>query len=298
MRHLQATDAESLHSLLARTFPEAGFTAGLLRRRLFDDPDYRSELFLAQDDDGGLLAGMVCGVVRPASSDVVEMKWFGVLPRCRGRGIGAALFDAWEETARDLGASKARVGCSVPGYLAPGISTRHTDGIAFLWRRGYARTRDATNMEVDLRASEWRIEGAEAGRLDAAGIAVRRLEEGDAGPMDAYLESRWEGPWHVEAMLAFGNRPVSGFIAERGDRIVGFAVHGVNQFGNSFGPTGVDPDLRGLGAGAALLKLCLGDLRQAGFERAVIGAVGPVPFYHRVAGARIGETFWMMEKDL
>lgn len=297
MRRLRATDAEPLCRLLEETFPDEGFTAGLLRRRLFDDPDYLPEMFLAQEEDTRL-AGMVCGVVRPASGDVAEMKWFGVLPRCRRRGIGAALFDAWEETARRLGASKARVGCSVPGYLAPGISTRHTDGIAFLWRRGYARTRDATNMEVDLRASDWSVGNAEAERLEAAGIVVRRLREEDAGRADAYMNARWAGPWHTETMLAFRNRPISGFIAERAGHIVGFAVYDVNQFGNSFGPTGVDPDVRGLGAGAALLKLCLDDLRRAGFERAVIGAVGPVPFYRRVAGARISETFWMMEKPL
>lgn len=297
MRELTDVDAEALGACLARAFPDEGFTVRLVRQRLFDDPDFRPALTLAQEEAGDPV-GVACGVVRPAVPDVVEMKWFGVLPRLRRHGIGTALLDAWEEAARGLGAAKARVGCSVPGYLAPGISTRHTDGIAFLWRRGYAKTREATNMDVDLRASDWEIADPDRQRLEGAGIAVRRLEAHDAGRMDAYLGERWAGPWHVEGMLAFRNEPVSGFVAARGEEIVGFAVYGVNQFGNSFGPTGVNPDLRGLGAGAALLRLCLRDLRRAGFDRAAIGAVGPVPFYHRVAGARISETFWMMEKAL
>jgi len=52
-----------------------------------------------------------------------------------------------------------------------------------------------------------------------------------------------------------------------------------------FGPTGVLPELRGKGIGAALLLRCLESMREMGYAYAVIGGVGPASFYEKVCGA-------------
>jgi len=54
-----------------------------------------------------------------------------------------------------------------------------------------------------------------------------------------------------------------------------------------FGPMGVDPALRGLGIGTLLTQRALLSLKQLGFARALIPAVGPVEFYERCCGARV-----------
>ena len=58
-----------------------------------------------------------------------------------------------------------------------------------------------------------------------------------------------------------------------------------------FGPMGVDPSLRGKGVGGLLTQRALLSLKQLGFERALIPAVGPVEFYERCCGARIVQRF-------
>jgi len=48
-------------------------------------------------------------------------------------------------------------------------------------------------------------------------------------------------------------------------------------------------DLRGSGAGAALLFRCLEGMRELGYAYAIIGGVGPAEFYQRVCGATVIE---------
>ncbi len=298
LRPYAAEDEKPLAGFLAEEFPREKFTPRVLRSRLLDDPDFDPELTLLLFR-GKRLAGFWSGVVRRNDPEVAQVKWFAVARRDRGRGYGTRLADLWEETVRLRGAIRARVWCSVPVYFSPGISTRYTEAISFLWRRGYERKSETRNMVVDLTARKaWILEPQERRRLSSAGVRVRRVRAEEAARFDAYLADRWDGAWRTEAMLALGNDPISAFVAERGGEFVGFAVYDVNQFENSFGPTGVNEELRGSGIGKALLFSCLEDLRRLGHAEAVIGAVGPVPFYHRAAGARIADTFWMMEKPL
>lgn len=56
-----------------------------------------------------------------------------------------------------------------------------------------------------------------------------------------------------------------------------------------FGPMGVDPSMRGKSLGKILLRRALASLQERGFARALIGAVGPIEFYQRWAGARVVE---------
>jgi GNAT superfamily N-acetyltransferase len=84
-------------------------------------------------------------------------------------------------------------------------------------------------------------------------------------------------------------------VATRDGAFLGFAAHAAQRV-PVFGPMGTAPAARGLGIGAVLLRRCLADQRDAGVEVAEIGWVGPVRFYSRAVGARLGRVFWTYEK--
>jgi GNAT superfamily N-acetyltransferase len=100
---------------------------------------------------------------------------------------------------------------------------------------------------------------------------------------------RWVGQqfspgWASEARAALANRPVSLFIAVRDDDLLGFCCFDATARG-FVGPIGVDERARGQGIGAALLRVCLADMRAAGYAYAIAGAVGAPGFFRRVANA-------------
>jgi GNAT superfamily N-acetyltransferase len=93
--------------------------------------------------------------------------------------------------------------------------------------------------------------------------------------------------WTDQAEAAFTNRPLTIFIAVHERReICGFACFDVTRR-NFFGPTGVSEAWRGKSIGTALLIHCFNAMREAGYEYAIIHAVGPVAFYAKTVGAEV-----------
>jgi predicted GNAT family acetyltransferase len=124
-------------------------------------------------------------------------------------------------------------------------------------------------------------------RATAAGITVRRLEAWDRDALRRFVREHFGDNWASEADFAFAlGHPITGFAAIHGGAIAGFAVYESSRRG-FFGPTGVREDLRGHGAGAALLFRCLESMREMGYAYAIIGGVGPADFYARACGATL-----------
>ena len=116
------------------------------------------------------------------------------------------------------------------------------------------------------------------------GITVRK----PIGPEKLYVmdwvKETFNSAWAAETDMAFSNRPVSCFIAQKPKELIGFACYDATGLG-FFGPTGVAESQRGKGTGKALLRACLLDMKLKGYGYAVIGAAGPVDFYRKAAGA-------------
>ena len=121
-------------------------------------------------------------------------------------------------------------------------------------------------------------------RAEESGVAVRRADPWDHARYRRFVEGTFGELWAVEADLAYRQSPITAFVAEREDRIVGFAAYECTRRGY-FGPTGVQPDERGRGIGAALLFRCLESMREMGYAYAIIGGVGPQRFYEKLCGA-------------
>jgi GNAT superfamily N-acetyltransferase len=126
-------------------------------------------------------------------------------------------------------------------------------------------------------------------RCAAHGISVRRIDAWDRTPLLAFVREHFTENWASEVEFAFSKgHPIHGFVAVKEGRIAGFAVYECSRRG-FFGPTGVREDLRGSGAGAALLMRCLDAMREMGYAYAIIGGVGPAAFYEHVCGATMIE---------
>lgn len=91
--------------------------------------------------------------------------------------------------------------------------------------------------------------------------------------------------WQSEVEVAFSRQPVSVWLAQRGNQILGFACF-ESTARNFFGPTGTLESERGKGIGKILLVKSLESLREMGYAYAIIGGVGPAEFYEKAVGAK------------
>src|SRR6185369_12246746 len=80
--------------------------------------------------------------------------------------------------------------------------------------------------------------------------------------VERWVEQHFTPGWLSEARVALGNRPVTLFIAQRNDALLGFACYDATARG-FVGPIGVADTVRGQGIGGALLMECLHDMRSA-----------------------------------
>lgn len=119
--------------------------------------------------------------------------------------------------------------------------------------------------------------------------------------MPAWIDDEFGGYWSSEAR-AGGN-----VVARRNGAPIGFATFDARGLRfrwlrglarepgvGLFGPVGVAASERGGGLGTALLRRALRELRDRGYSRALIGAVGSdetMRFYVETAGARVAERF-------
>lgn len=163
------------------------------------------------------------------------------------------------------------------------------------------------NLSVDLRDEKFSAEGlARALRgIEAAGFTVERAQRAP-DPFLAWIDDEFGGTWSSEANAG------RNVVVRHEGRFAGFATydpHGL-QFSwlrglgaepgvGIFGPFGVAQALRRAqgdksGLGPNILIAALAGLREAGYSRALIPAVGPdklIEYYIKHSGAQIAERF-------
>lgn len=158
------------------------------------------------------------------------------------------------------------------------------------------------NLLVDLQAPQFDGDAlARALRgIEGAGFSVDRVAPG-SGAYLAWVDDVFGGTWSSEA---FAGKSV---LAKKGDRFAGFSTYdprglrfawlrglGAQEDVGIFGPFGVAPGFRGSPIGPHLLVAALASLREAGYKRALIPAVGHeklVEYYVKHSGAQIAERF-------
>ena len=96
-----------------------------------------------------------------------------------------------------------------------------------------------------------------------------------------WVRKHFSMEWASECDIAFGNWPISCYIATSQGSILGFACYDSTSRG-MFGPIGVMKSAQGQGIGRGLLRAGLHAMACVGYAYAVIGGVGNSEFYSRV----------------
>lgn len=210
-------------------------------------------------DDGDALRGVAVSRGR-------FLRLLAVDRAFRRRGIGSALLHA---------AGRPAIIFAEPvNYFTPGVLTTDEATLAFLRRHRYRATRTTTNMHAAARRHD-----VQASRADERTFA--------------FIRDMFGSLWHAEARKA---RVV--FSVEMEGRIAGFAAIEANNRGlGTFGPTGVDPALRGRGLGRQLLLAAIDELARLGFTRVIIPWTDAIDFYRKSCGAEPAHQFVTMELE-
>ena len=124
--------------------------------------------------------------------------------------------------------------------------------------------------------------------LDKERIFFRKAIAPEKHLVSEWVMENFGAYWKSEVEVSFSRQPVSCWIAQRGNDILGFAVY-ESTARNFFGPTGTLESERGKGIGKVLLIKALESLREMGYAYAIIGGVGPAEFYEKAVDAQIIE---------
>jgi len=122
--------------------------------------------------------------------------------------------------------------------------------------------------------------------LAREGIVIRRAMAPDKFRVVPFVQSLSGISAAGECDVCFSHSPISEFVATDGATLIGYSCYNATA-PDFFGPTAVDPAYRGKGVGKALLIRALQALYDEGYVYAVIGGVGPIPFYEKTVGATV-----------
>lgn len=122
--------------------------------------------------------------------------------------------------------------------------------------------------------------------LEKEKVVFRRAIAPEKHLVSEWVMEQFGAYWKSEVEVAFSRQPVSCWIAQRGNQLLGFACY-ESTARNFFGPTGTQESERGKGIGKVLLIKSLESMREMGYAYAIIGGVGPAEFYEKAVGAKL-----------
>jgi len=271
----------------------------LLREKTFGDKDYDPSLTLvAFNTKDESPVGFIQAVIKQREEEKLGyIKLFCVDAAFRRKGIGAFLHKEVLEKLKLSGVKTIRVYESFPNYFMPGIDKNYTAAISFFENAGYKKFSETANLSADLSVQYFDTQNEEAALKDK-GILFRRAIENDKEQIAQFIHKNFRA-WLEEVFETLKNKPITLFIAEKNEKIIAFCAHEGNNKGTGwFGPMGTKEDFRGIGLGAVLLKKSLLDLKNMGYQKAIIPWVGPVQFYMQNCNCKVERIFFRYEKNL
>lgn len=268
----------------------------LIHEKFFSDPDFNPEnIFIYIDNEK--VVGILFGVIRKIRGENLGfIKLAAVHKNYRRKHIATQLYQKTEEKFKQEKVSKIRIYDVPLNYFMPGVDPKYTPAICFLQKNGFKHIGDAINMDVHLDQNFDVRKDIE--RLKSENVEVSRATVNDKNELFKFVKEEWL-LWINELEMTYKSNPVSLFIARKNNKIKAFSAYDANNKGIGwFGPMGTHKDMRGLGIGSVLLKLCLQDIKNQGLKKSIIPWVAPIGFYSHYVNAEISRVFWRYEKSL
>lgn len=213
----------------------------------------------------------------------------------RRQGLASRMFSELIRRVRKKGITQIIYGPSVPDYWQPGVDIRNTGLYFFLKKHGFKSRRAIFNLTVNLDY----IKKEPSSKKEE--YSFERIQPKDFEETVNFIKQHFlESTWADEVKSSFKFNPPPTFIAKNEkNEIVGWATHS-QFFPGSFGPTGVDESLRGMGIGTELFLWCLWDIKQNGLDTCeIMWVIGDTrKFYSKVIGAYISPIFYPMYKKI
>lgn len=124
--------------------------------------------------------------------------------------------------------------------------------------------------------------------ISTSNINCRKAEQNDAAWLKSFVENEFGNRWISSVENGFSQENIPVFITIEDNQITGFACFDVvrNKKG-LFGPMGTSLSNRVQGIGYTLLHYCLREMKEKGYEYAIIGQAGPLEFYEKACNAFI-----------
>jgi len=117
-------------------------------------------------------------------------------------------------------------------------------------------------------------------------ITFRKAAQCDASDLLPFVKQEFGIGWLESIRHGFLQKNIPIFIAIERQEIVGFACYDVvRRKKGLFGPMGTTSSKRNQKIGSTLLHFCLDEMKEIGFEYAIIGEAGPIEFYEKVCNA-------------
>ncbi|THD65698.1 N-acetyltransferase [Robertkochia marina] len=120
------------------------------------------------------------------------------------------------------------------------------------------------------------------------GIVIRRPIAPEKSLVSEWVKQHFSEFWANEVEVAFSRQPVSCFVAQKNNEILGFSCYETTAKA-FFGPTGTVESARGQGIGKVLLIKALQALKEQGYAYGIIGGVGPEEYYRKTVNAVVIE---------
>jgi len=264
----------------------------VLEEQTFKDPDFDSSYALLAREKGALI-GAALGVARGAQgARTGYFKYFSLLPKFRGKGHGRALFSELERRFQKRDVRELKVGACPPPFLQGGVESTDTATVCFLMARGYQRSGEIIDMTAPL--AKWKPSEKPEDKALVKEFKIRRAKPAYGAMLAEMAAAHFPG-WAYE--IAAGQRFGAVFLAEQGGKAVAFCSgDGTNP--GVFGPMGTLEAARGKGLARILHNKTLEFMKRAGHKAARIPWVGPIPFYARLSGAKLGPVYWCFAKKV
>lgn len=226
----------------------------------------------------------------------VFIKSFMIAKDYRRKGIATwALSELMKKAKKRFPRSTIHFGNCNPDYWFPGMDTRHTPALFFLYKMGFKKKGVIQSLTVQTdQFKNWNPVS------ERNNYIFRRATKDDLPDLLAFIRKNFMGTWDAEAEITFQNDPITTFVAiDPENQIVGFSSHSVG-FPSAYGPIGVNKNIRGQKLGDTLLRWCMWDIMKAGYSTSTImWVVRDVPkFYSKTIGAYIHPVYYDLRKRL